>query len=151
MAEAQARKKLTVKVITPEKIVFEAQAREVILPTEAGMVGILADHVPYLAPLRAGELQVQLEDGDKPEKFASLALDFGVAEFNNNQLTILVGSAARAEEIDLDLAEKARARAQALLKEELKDSEEYTHALAMIEREAAKIKVAAKYRRRFKV
>ncbi|MDO5561818.1 MAG: ATP synthase F1 subunit epsilon [bacterium] len=151
MAEATVAKKLTLKVITPEKIVFETPAREVILPTTDGMVGILADHVPYLAPLKAGELQAKLEAGDKPDKFISLALDFGVAEFNNNQLTILVGSAARAEEIDLDLAEKARERAQALLKEELKDSEEYTHALAMIEREAAKIKVAAKYRRRFKV
>ncbi len=143
-------KKLKVKVITPEKIVFEAEAREVLLPTEDGIVGILADHLPYLAPLKAGELLVKMEQTDKAENFLSLALDFGVAEFYDNVLTILVGSAARAEDIDVDLAEKARARAQELLKEELKDSEEYTHALALIEREAAKIKVASKYRRRFK-
>lgn len=143
-------KKLTVKVITPEKIVFEAEAREVLVPMEDGIVGILADHLPYLAPLKAGELQVKLEQNDKPEKFLSLALDFGVAEFCDNVLTILVGSAARAEEIDLELAKKARARAQELLKEELKDTEEYSHALALIEREAARIKVASKYHRRFK-
>lgn len=151
MAEATTAKKLTLKVITPEKIAFEAAVREVIVPTEDGMVGILADHLPYLAPLKAGELVVKFEATDKPEKYESLALDFGVAEFKDNVLTILVGSAARASEIDLKLAEEARARAQALLKEELKDSEEYSHALAMIEREAAKIKVASKYHRRFKV
>lgn len=151
MAENKVAKKLTLKVITPEKVVFEAQAREVMVPTVDGIVGILAEHLPYLAPLKPGELQIKFEAEDKADKFTSLAVDFGVAEFCENVLTILVNSAARAEEIDLDLAEKARARAQELLKEELKDSEGYTHALAMIEREAAKIKVASKYRRRFKV
>ncbi len=151
MAETKEVKKLTLKVITPEKVVFEAQAREVMVPTEDGIVGILADHLPYLAPLKPGELQVKFEAEDKANKFTSLAVDFGVAEFCDNVLTVLVNSAARAAEIDLEIAEKARARAQELLKEELKDSEGYTRALAMIERETAKIKVASKYRRRFKV
>ncbi len=144
-------KKLLVKILTPEKLIFEAQAREVILPTQDGQVGILADHLPYLAPLKAGEVQIKFEEEDKVDKWESLAVDFGVAEFCENVLTVLVNSGARAAEIDLDLAEQARKRAQELLKEELKDSQEYTHALAIIEREIAKIRVANKYRRKFKV
>ena len=79
------------------------------VPTVDGIVGILAEHLPYLAPLKPGELQIKFEAEDKADKFTSLAVDFGVAEFCENVLTILVNSAARAEEIDLDLAEKARA------------------------------------------
>lgn len=151
MAETKTLKKLTLKVITPEKLVFEAQAREVMVPTADGIVGILADHLSYLAPLKAGELQVKFEADDKADKLISLAVDFGVAEFYENVLTILVNSAVRAEEIDLEMTEKAKKRAQELLKEELKDTEEYTQAWARLQMETAKMKVASKYRRRFKV
>lgn len=151
MEQTKTLKKLTLKVITPEKLVFEAQAREVMVPTADGIVGILADHLPYLAPLKAGELQVKFEADDKVDKLISLAVDFGVAEFYENVLTILVNSAVRAEEIDLEMTEKAKKRAQELLKEELKDTEEYTQAWARLQMETAKMKVASKYRRRFKV
>ena len=51
-------KKFTLKVITPQRVIYDGQVREVVLPTTAGNVGILADHVPYMAPLKADELVI---------------------------------------------------------------------------------------------
>ncbi len=144
-------KKIKLVVMTPEKIIYETQARMVILPTQAGGVGILADHIPYLAPLKAGELQVKLEEEDKEDDFVSLVIDMGVAEFMNNQLTVMVGTSLEAKDIDLELAKKARARAAELLAGKLTDVADHERAVTMLELETEKIKIASKYRSRFKV
>ena len=138
--------KLNLKIITPERIIYDGQVQSVILPTLDGQVGILANHIPYMAPLRADELIIHQEgDAKNPEDTVSLAIDFGLAEFVDNQLLVLVAQASSAEEIDLQMAEQARARAQEVMSQDV-DQEEYTNALALFERESAKIKVAHKYR-----
>ncbi|MBQ6438216.1 ATP synthase F1 subunit epsilon [bacterium] len=142
--------KFHLKIITPEKIIFDDQVTQVILPTTDGQVGIMAGHVPYMAPLKADELRVfagREHDDDHEQAFA---IDFGLAEFVDNHLVVLVAEAASAEMIDLDLAEQAKARAQELMAQKVSD-EDYTNALAMLERETAKIKVASKYRLKHRV
>ena len=139
-------KKFNLKIITPEKVIYDQQVHEVILPTKDGQAGILAEHAPYMAPLNADELVIFEEESRDPEHIISMAIDFGLAEFSDNQLTILVGEAEPAAEIDLALAEQAKKRAQELMKEQIDDEDEYAHALALLEHEIAKIKVANKYR-----
>jgi len=141
--------KFTLKIITPERIVLEQEVEEVLLPTREGIVWILANHVPYLASLRADELVVYPTKVKDSEPL-SFAIDFGLAEFAHNQLLVLVASAAAAAEIDLQLAEQAKKRADELMAQTLTD-EDYANALALIEREQAKIKVASKYRLKHRV
>ena len=50
------------------------------------------------------------------------------------------------DEIDLDISQKAKQRAQELMKEKVGDRESYAAAQALLNREIAKIKVANKYR-----
>lgn len=137
-------KKFALKIITPEKTIFDEEVVEVILPTKDGVVGILADHVPYIAPLHADELLVY-KTKDKADDVISFAVDFGLAEFADNQLLVLVAEASEAASIDLAMAEAAKKRASELMKQTVSD-EDYANALALIERETAKIKVASKYR-----
>ena len=139
-------KKFTLKVITPQRVIYDGQVREAVLPTTAGNVGILADHVPYMAPLKADELVIIKGDEKKADERESFAIDFGIAEFVDNQLTILVAQAAMPDEIDLDISQKAKQRAQELMKEKVGDREGYAAAQALLNREIAKIKVANKYR-----
>lgn len=139
-------KKFSLKVITPERVIYDGQVREVILPTLSGNVGILADHVPYMAPLKADELVIIPNHEKKTDELVSLAIDFGIAEFVDNQLVILVAQAATAGEIDLEISKQARERAEALMKEKVADKEGYAAAQALLNREIAKIKVANKYR-----
>lgn len=37
---------LNVRVITPDKVVWDADAEELILPSSTGQLGILTDHAP---------------------------------------------------------------------------------------------------------
>ena len=42
---------LNVRVITPDKVVWDAAAEELILPSSTGQLGILVDHAPLLTAL----------------------------------------------------------------------------------------------------
>ena len=42
---------LNVRVITPDKVVWDAMADELILPSSTGQIGILTDHAPLLTCL----------------------------------------------------------------------------------------------------
>ena len=50
---------LTVRVITPDKIVWDAEAQEVILPSTTGQLGILTGHTTLLTDLDTGVMWVR--------------------------------------------------------------------------------------------
>jgi F-type H+-transporting ATPase subunit epsilon len=99
---------LTVRVIAPDKTVFDSPADEVILPSTTGQLGILSGHAPLLTALEAGVLRV------RPGKdWLSIALMGGFAEVENNEVTVLVNGAERGDKIDKAEAQTAYAEAQA--------------------------------------
>nr|WDA99992.1 ATP synthase CF1 epsilon subunit [Cyanidium sp. THAL103] len=92
---------LKVKVITPDRIVWDISAEEIILPSSTGQLGILNNHAPLLTALDVGVIRVKRGDFWLP-----LVLFGGIAEINNNNVTILVNGAEEADNIDLLNAEK---------------------------------------------
>ena len=76
---------LKIRVITPDKIVWNTPAEEVVLPSTTGQLGILNDHAPLITALEIGVLRLKLENNWKP-----LILLGGFAEVENNEVTILV-------------------------------------------------------------
>jgi F-type H+-transporting ATPase subunit epsilon len=100
---------LTVRVIAPDKTVWDAAADEVILPSTTGQLGILSGHAPLLTALEAGVLRVRGED----KTWVPIALTGGFAEIENNEVTVLVNGAERGDTIDLDAAKKDFAEAEA--------------------------------------
>ncbi len=136
---------LTVNLVTPERIVTSMEASAVTLPIADGDVTILPEHTPYIGAFKAGEVVVQQTDG----KTESLAVSGGFVEFDTNTLTILADTAERAEEIDMERAETARARAEAIqLEQETMDEEEYARVAAALEKEMTRIRVVRKHRSR---
>ena len=98
---------LTVRVIAPDKTVWDSEAQEVILPSTTGQLGILSGHAPLLTALDTGVMRV------RPGKdWVPIALMGGFAEIENNEVTILVNSAERGETIDKEAAREAFAQAQ---------------------------------------
>jgi F-type H+-transporting ATPase subunit epsilon len=102
---------LTVKVITPDKTVWDDQVEEIILPSTTGQLGILSGHAPLLTALEVGVMRV------RPSKdWKSIALMGGFAEVENNEIKILVNGAELGDNINQDTArteyEKAQARWQ---------------------------------------
>ena len=129
------------KIVTPEKTLFEQEIDQVTLPVSDGQVTILPGHRSYIASLKPGEIMFKADNQE-----TAMATSGGFIEFNNNELVVLADTAEVASEIDLQRAEQAIQRAQALKDEKVSLSEqEYARVAAAIERESARIRVAKKH------
>ena len=91
----------TLKVLSPDKSVFDGLADEVILPSTTGQMGILTGHVSMLTALNEGVLRVR-----EGSTWQSIALMGGFAEVDGNEVTVLVNGAELAAEIDPAQAER---------------------------------------------
>src|ERR671932_2160959 len=99
---------LTVRVIAPDKTVWDSEAQEVILPSTTGQLGILSGHAPLLTALDIGVMRV------RPAKdWVPIALMGGFAEIENNEVTILVNAAERGDSINREEAKAAYTEAEA--------------------------------------
>lgn len=103
---------LTVRVIAPDKTVWDAQADEIILPSTTGQLGILSGHAPLLTALDTGVMRVR---ANKNQSWQAIALLGGFAEVEEDEVTILVNSAERGDAINLEEARTAFNEAQAAL------------------------------------
>jgi F-type H+-transporting ATPase subunit epsilon len=102
---------LTVEIVTPSRILVQAQADEVNVPGELGYLGILPGHTALLTNLGQGELMYR-----RGEQRWYLSIFGGYMEVRHDHVTVLADIAERAEEIDRPRAEAARDRAEQRLR-----------------------------------
>ena len=108
---ATDRKRLGIRLLTPEGTVFSGQAAMIVAPSIAGEVGILPRHQPIVAFLRPGECRLKMLD-DSEEVFATTD---GYMAVEEDQVLILVEQAEKASEIDAHRAQDALRRAEEAL------------------------------------
>ena len=101
---------LAVRVIAPDKTVWDSESEEVILPSTTGQLGILSGHAPLLTALDIGVLRVRAD-----KEWVAIALMGGFAEIENNEVTILVNGAERGSNINAETAKQDYEKAQARL------------------------------------
>ncbi len=99
------------RIITPEKTVFDGETEQVIVRTTVGDVGILNGHEPYCAALGIGQMRVMM-DG----QFRRAATSGGIIKVAKDYTTILVQTCEWSDEIDVDRANAAKEAAEARLK-----------------------------------
>jgi len=100
---------LNIKIIAPDRTVWETEADEAILPSSTGQVGILQGHAPLLTALDTGVMRVRIND-----KWVPLALMGGFVEVENDNLTLLINAAEEGSKIDVTKAEADLEKAIAL-------------------------------------
>ncbi len=105
-------KTIKVNVVTPDGPVVDAEVEMVSTKAKSGELGILAGHVPLVAPLDIAA--VRLKNGNETE---FVAVNGGFLEVRPDVVTILAQSAEKAETIDLARAQAAKARAEQRLAE----------------------------------
>jgi F-type H+-transporting ATPase subunit epsilon len=98
---------LNLRVLAPDKSVYDGSADEVILPSTTGQLGILTGHVSMLTALDSGVLR--LREGSN---WQSIALSGGFAEVEANEVTVLVNDAELGSGIDAVAAAAAFEAAQ---------------------------------------
>lgn len=126
------------EIVTPEKLVVDDRAEEIQIPGKNGYLGVLPGHAPLITELAVGEISYR-----RGGATARLAVAWGFAEVLPEKVTILAQTAERAEEVDVARAERARERAQALLKSGGSETD-YPRAQAALERAQARLDVAGK-------
>ena len=96
------------EIATAGGSVYDDMVSYVELPFSDGSVGVLKDHAPMLGAIEDGVFTARKEDGTTE----FVAVDLGVANIVHNEVTLLVRTAERAENIDLPRAEAAERRAR---------------------------------------
>src|SRR5712664_396191 len=96
-------------IVTPEKQLLRQKVVEVQLPGENGYLGVLPGHAPLITELGIGELSYHDLGG---REFVHIEIVLGFAEVLPDRGTVLAETAERAEEIDLQRAKDALARAE---------------------------------------
>jgi len=132
---------LTVRVITPDKIVWDATAQEVILPSGSGQLGILTDHAPLLTNLDIGVVRVRPDS----KEWKSIAVMGGFAEVEQNEVKILVNGAELGDTINKEEAQNALADAQKTLEQATAtgDRLKQNKATQMLKKAKARLQAAA--------
>ena len=103
-------------IVTQERSVFSGEVDYVSLPGTEGRMGILPKHAAMLTALSFGEIMVRMSDQEQ-----HFAVGGGYAEVQPDKVVVLADSAEQADEIDLERAEAARARAAKAMKEGVPD------------------------------
>jgi F-type H+-transporting ATPase subunit epsilon len=135
--------KLKVELVTPYKKVLSEEVDEITATGALGEFGVLPGHAPFLTSLKIGELAYK-KDGVT----FHMALNWGYFEVEGDKVTVLVETAERADEIDLERAKAALGRAELELKSLTQDDKNFRVQEAALERALIRVQVAAKAARR---
>ena len=129
---------LDLQIVTPDRLVIREQVDEVQIPGSEGYFGVLPGHTPLLASLAVGELWFR-----KGSEKTFVAIAFGFAEVLPDGVTILAQLAERGEDIDVERAEAARARAEERLARPRSDVD-YERARVALAKSLSRLQVASR-------
>ena len=100
----------TLKIVTPDGLVFDGPVEELVVRTTTGDMGILAGHINCVAPLGMGQAVI-LANG----KRRVAACIGGMVSMVNGNATLVPTTFEWAEDIDADRAAASEQRAKAVL------------------------------------
>ena len=135
MADTNQSGLLTVRLVTPDRVLVDATAEAVELPSMSGYLEALYGHAPLLAELGAGE--VRLHGGTSGDQKFFVA--WGFVEVLPERVTILAETALHPNEIDVAEARQELAEGEKLWNEAGDDGEKYDEANAVTRQAEEKI------------
>ena len=125
------------KIVTPDGLIYDGQAEELIVRTSTGDMGILAGHINCVASLGMGRATVMI-DGKK-RYGACIGRMVSVV---NGAVTLVPTTFEWAEDIDLKRAESAAERAKAIIANKDTSSADIRLAEARLKRALVRSSVA---------
>ena len=91
---------ININILATNKTILNKKVNEVVLPTLSGELGILPFHSRLLTALEIGVLRLKIND-----KWVPLVILDGIAEIENNNLTIIVRQVEELSDIKIGLEE----------------------------------------------
>ena len=139
---ADTSNELRVRLVTPERILFEACADAVELPAKNGYMEVLYGHAPLLAELGAGDVRLHGAKGENIQAEQIFNVSWGFVEVLPDRVTILANDALKPQEIDVNRAQQQLDRGTKLWNEAGESEEAYDNALHVISEAEAKLATA---------
>ena len=102
---------LNLCVLTPNRIVYNSEVKEIILPTNSGQIGVLPNHAPIATAVDIGILRIRLND-----QWLTIVLMGGFARIGNDEITVLANEAESGSDIDPQEAQQTLEKAEAILR-----------------------------------
>lgn len=143
---ADETNQLRIRLVTPERTLFDHAAAAVDLPAKNGTMEVLYGHAPLVAELGAGDVIVHCgpaTDADCPVGDLRYNVSWGFAEVLGDRVTILASDALKPEEIDVARAQEQLARGHKMWDEAGDSEAAYSQSLRVISEAEAKIASAA--------
>jgi F-type H+-transporting ATPase subunit epsilon len=137
-------KAIKLSIVTPEKTVYSNEVLEVTIPTGAGEITVLPNHIPLISTIRTGEIRVKLANNTTQP----FAISSGVVEVQpSSKVVILADRSEEAQNIDLEKAEEAYKRAEKAMKQKPGAiNPEYLRLEALMKKELNRVEVARKWK-----
>ncbi len=133
-----------VDVVSAEESIFSGEAEFIVLPGEAGELGIYPRHTPLITRIKPGSVRIKLP-GQEAEEL--IFVNGGVLEVQPNVVTVLADTAIRGHDLDEAKATEAHKRAQEALQDR-SSKMEYAKAAAELAEAAAQLSAIRKLRQR---
>ena len=127
------------KIISPDGVFFDGQARQLSLRSIDGDVAVLAGHIPYLTAVGIGECRVYIDDGE-PKRAACCG---GLLNVTKDGVFLAPTTFEWAEDIDLERAQAAKRKAESRI-ESPKSSAALKLAQIKLQRANLRISIAEK-------
>ncbi|MGE5161581.1 MAG: F0F1 ATP synthase subunit epsilon [Betaproteobacteria bacterium] len=122
---------IQVDVVSAEESIFTGPAEFVVLPGEAGELGIFPRHAPLITRIRAGVVRIKLPDQAAEEQ---VFVAGGILEVQPNVVTVLADTAIRGKDLD-----EAKARESLAAAEEARRNASSELEIAKVEAEMSSI------------
>lgn len=134
-----AVKALQLRILTPERVVYDSQVDSVSVTTSSGAITVLPNHIPLVSELGLGSIKIT-KDGEE----ILLANTGGVIEVRENGEVVILGNTTEhAHEINLEEAEKAYQRAkEAMNRKEALEDVDYARFKGLLDQNLNRLNIA---------
>jgi F-type H+-transporting ATPase subunit epsilon len=140
-------KLINIDIVTPEKKIFEGKIRGMVAPGIDGEFGVLADHAPFATILAPGVVALNHEDG----KTEMMAVSGGYVEVTREKVVLLVETAERPEEVDVETIKRRKEEKEKLLKAKDRKDPDYDAIQVSLMKELSRLKAVELLNKRKKV
>ncbi|MCK5211485.1 ATP synthase F1 subunit epsilon [Candidatus Parcubacteria bacterium] len=132
------------EIVTPERTVLKEEIVQVSVPTKEGEITVLPGHIPLVASLNPGVIEIVKEDSARDV----MSVSGGFIEVSKDKVVILADTAERAEEIDETRVDAARKQAEDSVKNMRHfDQERFAGISAKIAKELARDRAAKRWKK----
>ena len=100
---------IQVDVVSAEEAIYSGEAKFVVLPGEAGELGIYPRHIPLITRIKPGTVRITPADGGEEQL---IFVAGGVLEVQPRVVTVLADTAIRGRDLDEAKATEALQRAE---------------------------------------